>query len=132
MLPAQMLPYMEALAYLLAGGPKALFEAITGIAAGFIWYVLCDLPRTGQVSRTHQRLARIVAPVFTTPTFLRRLLAPRGLQRTSFGYAGRSMGRSTGTVPWFSRGTSVGGSTSSTSRPDRAAMAAAAEARMRK
>lgn len=131
-LPARQVPYANCLIDLLLGGPQQLIQSLTGIAAGLIWDVMRDMPRTRRVSATHQRVAAALAPVFSTPAFFQRLFGPTGLQRTSFGYAGRTTGTSSSWTPWVSRGQTVGRTASTNARPDRAALAAAAQARMGK
>lgn len=132
-LPARQIPYANCLIDLLIGGPDLLIQSLTGIAAGIIWDTMRDMPRAGRVSPTHRRIAAALTPVFSTPTFFQQLFSPRGLQRTSFGYAGRTTGRSTSWAPWVSRGQTVGRvSSGANARPDREALAAAAQARMKK
>ncbi|WFD34121.1 hypothetical protein MCUN1_000954 [Malassezia cuniculi] len=130
-LPARYLPYANCGIDLLIGGPALMIQSLTGIAAGFIWDALRDMPRRRRVSHGQQRLVTLLSPLFNTPRFMQRLFGPTGLQRTSFGYAGRTTSQSSSWVPWISRGQAVGRSKPASDKPDRAALAAAAEARLR-
>ena len=114
---------------LIAGGVPECLQCFTGIAAGYLWHVLKNPPRPDQDRRHHRILSFIgkyISPRLQVPTALRHMMARTSpIRRTSFGTVYPSR-RST-TSMTSSRTKPAREQT----RPDRAAILAATEARLR-
>ena len=114
---------------LIAGGLPECMQCFTGIAAGYLWHILRNPPRPDQDPR-HPRIrsynGKYISPRSQVPTAFRQMIAGTSpIRRTSFGtvYAGRTSTRAKTST---SRKTAR-----EPTRPDRAAILAATEARLR-
>lgn len=124
---------------LLTGGVPLLIQCFTGVAAGYVWSYLKNPPRPEQDRRNAKLfgfIRRYIAPRLQTPQALRQIIAGQSRTRTtSFGtvFAPRRAQTTQSRAPKStSTPTSTGSSSSSkTSRPDRTAILAATEARLR-
>lgn len=111
---------------LLVGGPDMMLVSLTGTVAGYAWYFGRDAPR---FSRRYPRLrwlawfARYLSPVFQTPRVVRSWAdGSLRIRQTSHALFNRPQRTADGRA----------NKTSATSiKPDRAAILAATEARMR-
>ena len=114
---------------LIAGGLPECMQCFTGIAAGYLWHILRNPPRPDQDPRHHRILSFIgkyISPRLQVPAAFRQMIAGTSpIRRTSFGtvYAGRTSTRAKTST---SRKTAR-----EPTRPDRAAILAATEARLR-
>ena len=147
-LRAKFLPYVNLLIDLIVGGPMYALESATGLAAGDIWFYVTGVrrpPPTSRDGRAHldRFLAKYIAPLFETPRRVRRLITGDGaVRQRSYGTA-----YSPGVPPassskgyWWPfgpRGQTAGGHSTglrprAPARPDRDAIRAATEARLRK
>lgn len=115
-------------AQFIINGPGAMQESLVGVVAGYAWYFGRDAPR---LSRRRPDLpwlawfAKNLSPLFQTPRFFRQLVdgtfrMPR-LSRRRFVAPKR---------PTVAKETTSSASTTS-ARPDRSTILAAAEARVR-
>lgn len=141
---AKYLPYANLAMDLLTGGPALMIQSATGIVAAFLWtYVRRARSYRGGTS-LQALVGTYIAPCLETPQLFRALLTGQGgeVRRTSYGtaYPSRTQGGvASSWWPFGPRGATTRGGTSASgrpaartsARPDRDAVLAATEARLR-
>ncbi|WFD30987.1 hypothetical protein MSPP1_002014 [Malassezia sp. CBS 17886] len=134
---AKYLPYVNLALDLVTGGPAIVVQSATGLVAAFLWNYVKRAPsaprggrRIGVGAGTDVQafVARYLSPLLSTPTVVRRVLfgAPSNVRRTSYGtaYAPPPRGPAGRTTPQSNTATRR-------AEPDRSAILAATEARVR-
>lgn len=149
-LPAKYLPYANLLIDLVVGGPALMLEAATGLASAFVWnYIRYARLRPGNSlgrrANLDAVLIKYIQPWLVTPPRVRRLLAGNTrIQSRSYGTAYTARAPQPGTSSWWpsswwplgARGQTTGTAAGTarakpSSVPDRDAIRAATEARLR-
>ncbi|WFC99139.1 hypothetical protein MYAM1_001880 [Malassezia yamatoensis] len=146
-LPAKYLPYANLAIDLIIGGPSLMMEAATGLASAFLWnYVRRARMPPGTSLRPSASLdgflVKYIQPCLSTPAILRTWMHGNAHTRqTAYGTAftpRTSTDTASSSWSWFARRSGQTPSSSGNTRrgasgvPDRDALRAAAEARLRR
>lgn len=140
---AKYLPYANLAMDLIIGGPELMLQAATGLLSAFLWdYVRRARIPPGSTLQSRSScdafVVKYIQPCLTTPAWLRRFMRGNArMHETSYGTAFTPASTSNASSWWplgRQGGRATGASTSrgrSSAVPDRDAIRAATEARLR-